>query len=186
MSSALLDNPSQQLIVVDSKGKETRKVIDRKSAHSTPGIKHLAIQILVFNSKNELILHERPLKKVGGGVLDAPTTHILSGETKEDSCRRCLLNEYGIFQKIPINVLGGYSYEKDYGDGSCENEFCLAAYCTYDGELNPDNSHAPKIIKVAAKQVTKELNADSKKYPIWFKETVEIVAKDKEGKKFFD
>ena len=104
MSKGLEDKPSQEMILVNSEGKETGSIMDRKTCHTTPGIKHLAIQILLFNANNELILHERPLKKVGGGVLDSPTTHVLNGETPESAARRCLLDEYGVSEEIPITV----------------------------------------------------------------------------------
>ena len=185
MSAGLSDNPHQQLILVDAAGKELGRTIDRKSAHTTPGRKHLAIQVLVFNSGNELVLHERPLKKVGGGVLDAPTTHVLKGEGTEQAARRCLRDEYGIAAKIPLVILGGCSYEKDYGDSSCENEFCLAAYCVYAGAIKPRAEHAPAVMAVSAKEVLMGINSGSAKYPVWLKETVGIVAKDREGGKFF-
>ncbi len=185
MNAGLLDNPQQKLISVDKSGKEISGTIDRGFAHTTPGIKHLAIQVLVFNSKKELVLHERPLKKVGGGVLDAPTTHVLFGETKEQAAMRCLRNEYGIAEKLKVKILGGYSYEKDYGDGSCENEFCIAAFSVFDGNITPSKEHAGKIINVPAKEVLKEINSAQKKYPVWFKETIKIVSEDALGKKFF-
>ncbi|MBI4210833.1 MAG: NUDIX domain-containing protein [Candidatus Diapherotrites archaeon] len=185
MSAGLLDNPNQQLICVDANGIETGAVLDRRSAHSAPGTKHLAIQVLVFNKKNELVLHERPLKKVGGGVLDAPTTHVLAGETKEAAARRCLLAEYNISKKIPIKILGGYSYEKDYGDGSCENEYCLAAYCVYPGKITPAAEHAGMVFNVKASNVARELASGSLKYPVWLAETIKLVQNDSEGKKFF-
>lgn len=184
MSAGLSDNPAQQLIGVDSAGRETGKTIDRKSAHIAPGHKHFAIQVLVFNSKNELVLHERPINKVGGGVLDAPTTHVLAGETKQAAAQRCLRNEYGI-PKTDITVLSGYSYEKDYGDGSCENEYCLAAFTVYAGKIIPDKDHAPAVVNVPAKRVLEDIRSGSSRYPVWLKETVGIVAKDSEGKKFF-
>lgn len=183
MSAGLLDKPSQKLTCVDSSGRETGEVIDRRSAHTSPGVKHLAIQVLVFNDKKELVLHERPLKKVGGGVLDAPTTHVLHGESKEEAARRCLKAEYGIEGEIPVKILGGFSYEKDYGDGSCENEYCIAAFVEFGGEISPDKEHSDKIDNVSAKKVSASLG--SGKYPVWFGETVRIVLKDGSGKKFF-
>ncbi|MAG18187.1 MAG: hypothetical protein CL944_01800 [Candidatus Diapherotrites archaeon] len=184
MSETLEDQPNQEMILVDSDGNPNGKILDRKTAHSTPGTKHLAIQVLVFNANNELILHERPLKKVGGGVLDSPTTHVLNKETKEQAGKRCLSVEYGIPNDIEMKVLNGFSYEKDYGDGSCENEFCLAAFISYSGEINHNAEHAGKIVNVPAKQVLEELETD--KYPVWFKEVVKIVQADSEGKKFFE
>ncbi len=185
MNAKLFDNPQQKLICVDSKGRETGKIVDRKTAHSSPGTKHLAIQVLLFNSKKELILHERPVKKVGGGVLDAPTTHILHGETEEEAAHRCLKDEYGITEKIPVIVLGGFSYEKDYGDGTCENEFCLAAFAAFGGKISHSSEHALKIVNEPAKKVALEIGNGSGQYPIWLKETVKIVSGSKDGKKFF-
>ena len=57
------------MICVNPDGRQTGRVVDRKTAHTSPGVKHLAIQILVFNSKKEMILQERPMRKVGGGAL---------------------------------------------------------------------------------------------------------------------
>lgn len=176
MSTVLLDNPRQQLICVDAGGRENGKTVDRKTAHTSPGTKHLAVQILVFTPNDELVLHERPLKKVGGGVLDAPTTHVLKGETVEEAARRCLRNEYGITQKIPVTILGGYSYEKDYGDGSCENEYCLTAYVVYDRKIVPDRGHVGKVVNVQAKKVLEEIRSGSKNYTVWLAETVKVVA----------
>lgn len=175
MSIALQDKPTQKLICVDNNGKATGKIIDRKSAHSTPGVKHLAIQILVFNSKKELVLHERPNKKVGGGVLDAPTTHILEGEKPTDAALRCLKNEYGITDKPPIQILEGYTYDRDYGDGSCENEFCLAAFTRYSGKITPNKEEVIRMVNINAEQVAKEIELDSNHYPVWFGKTVAIV-----------
>ena len=179
-----MDKPNQVMKLVDSTGKETTETLDRKSCHITPGKKHLAIQVLLFNAGNELILHERPLNKVGNGGLDSPTTHVLAGESSEESARRCLLDEYGINEEIPITVLSGFSYEKDYGDGTCENEFCLTAFAIFDGKIKPNKIHAPKINFISSKKVLEEIDSD--KYPIWFKETVNIVSKDENGKKFFE
>lgn len=185
MSQALEDNPTQSMILVDSEGHPNGEILDRKTAHSTPGKKHLAIQVLVFNRKKELILHERPLKKVGGGVLDSPTTHILSGETPEQAANRCLKDEYGI-SGANVKVLSGFSYENDYGDGSCENEFCLAAFIVSTKNIQPNSEHAEKISNIKASQVFQELESNPKKYPVWFKETVKIVMNDSDGKKFFE
>lgn len=184
MSPGLDDNPSQSMILVDSDGNPNGEILDRKTAHSTPGKKHLAIQVLVFTPNNELILHERPLKKVGGGVLDSPTTHVLSGETPQQAANRCLKDEYGISGEV--KVLSGFSYEKDYKDGSCENEFCLAAFIVSNGDISHNAEHAGKISNIKASQVSQELESAPDKYPVWFKETVRIVMADSKGKEFFE
>jgi isopentenyldiphosphate isomerase len=185
MSIALKDNPAQRLICVDLDGRETGRVVDRKTAHSTPGVRHLAIQILVFNSEKELVLHERPMTKVGGGVLDSPTTHVLSGETPAGAAERCLRNEYGISEKLKVKILKGFAYDRDYGDGSCENEFCLSAFVVYDGEIRPDREQIVRIVRLPAREVVRDLIARPENFPVWFKETVRFVKDDPEGARFF-
>ena len=181
----LLDHPEQRLICVDRDGRETGRVVDRKTAHTAPGVKHLAIQILVFSPKKELILHERPKKKVGGNVLDAPTTHVLAGETPKEAAARCLKNEYGIVDKLKIKILSGFSYEKEYGNGSCENEFCLAAFVEYAGKLQPNTEEAAKIVILPVGKVISELVYSPEIYPVWLKETMIRVKADPEAGKYF-
>ncbi|MFX1254251.1 MAG: NUDIX domain-containing protein [Promethearchaeota archaeon] len=187
MNLKLLDNPLQQLIVIDANGKETGQIVDRKTAHITPGVKHLAIQILVFTSQKDLILHKRPSKKVGGGdVWDAPTTHVLNGETRERAARRCLRDEYGITEKIPLSILSGFSYKKDYGDGTCENEYCIAAFVVYDGEIDGNHNHVEEIKTISISQIVEEITSKSQKYPVWFNETIQIVKLDPNAQKLFN
>jgi isopentenyl-diphosphate delta-isomerase len=185
MSEGLKDNPTQKLICVDLNGRETGKVVDRKTAHTAPGVKHLAIQILVFNSKKEFILHERPMTKVGGGVLDAPTTHVLVGETPAQAAARCLKSEYGIPDGQEIRIVAGYSYERDYFDGTCENEFCLAAYTLYDGKIVPNKAQVVTIVRIPTWEVVEDLILRPENYPPWFKDTVRVVKDDIDGGTFF-
>ncbi|MDE1865363.1 MAG: NUDIX domain-containing protein [Candidatus Micrarchaeota archaeon] len=185
MSQGLQDNPTQRLICVDHDGRETGRVVDRRSAHTAPGVKHLAVQILVLNSKGEIILHERPMTKVGGGVLDAPTTHVMAGETHMEAAVRCLKNEYGIAGRHRITILGGFSYEKDYGDGSCENEFCLAAYVVYDGIITPNGKEVPRVVRLPCPEFIQELISGPENFPPWLKDTVRIVRSDQNGGRLF-
>ena len=184
MSSPLDDRPNQKLICVDRSGNETGQIIERRNAHTAPGTKHLAIQVIVFDGKGNMILHERPARKVGGNTFDAPTTHVLAGETPDKAARRCVINEYNI-KPTEINMLGGVSYEKDYLDGSCENEYLLAAYTVYAGSKIKGSEEAPKIHYVKAGTVLKELKSNPQKYAAWFGMIVDIVWRDAAGKKLF-
>ncbi len=185
MGAGLQDNPTQRLICVDMDGRETGRIVDRKTAHSTPGVKHLAIQVLVFNSKGELILHERPMAKVGGGVLDAPTTHVLAGETPMEAAGRDLRNEYGISGKLDIRMLRGFPYYHDYGDGSCENEFCFSAFLVYDGPIRPNREEVARVVRLPAREVVQDLVARPENFSVWFKDTVRVVMADGEGGRLF-
>lgn len=169
---------SQKMVVVDAEGKPTGKIALRSEAHKSPGMKHLAIQVLLFNGKTELILHYRHGRKIGGNVLDAPTTHVLADETPDDAAWRCIRDEYSIKEKIPLKILGGFSYEKDYGDGTCENEYCLVAKADYSGKIKLNEKEAVGgIILMPFGQAKKEVKENPKKFPVWFLKSFEIAEK---------
>lgn len=184
MASPLDDRPNQNLICVDRNGNATGQIIDRRSAHTTPGTKHLAVQVIVFDGNGNIILHERPARKVGGNTLDAPTTHVLVGETPEKAALRCVTNEYKI-KPAGIIMLGGVAYDKDYKDGSCENEYLLAAYTVYNGPKINGSEEAPTIHYIKAAKVLDALRSNPQKYTVWFGMVVDIVRHDKVGKTFF-
>ncbi len=185
MSSPLDDRPNQKLICVDRNGNETGQIIERRSAHTAPGTKHLAIQVIVFDGKGNMILHERPSHKVGGNTLDAPTTHVLAGETPEKAALRCVANEYNL-KPAEIIMLGGVSYEKDYHDGSCENEYLLAAYTVYTGPKINGSEDAPTVHYIKASKVLEDLKSSPKKYAAWFGMVVDIIRHDGNGNLLFE
>jgi isopentenyldiphosphate isomerase len=186
MGVEVIDNPTQKLVCVDIDGRETGRVVDRRTAHTSPGVKHLAVQILVFTFKKEVILHERPMTKVGGGVLDAPTTHVWPGETHQQAAARCLKGEYGINAELQIKMLKGYTYDRSYDDGSCENEFCIAGFALYDGMVFPNKDHVVKIVRMPVKELMMELVSRPEIFPVWLRDTVRIVKEDPQARRFFD
>ena len=175
---------TQLLFAVDDRGKPLGRVVQRWDAHSTPGIKHLAFAILVLNKKGEFVLHVRPERKVGGNALDTPVSHILSNESKNEAMWRCLREEYGIEEKIPLGHFDGFSYYKDYGDGTCENEFCLVSIANYAGKIKPNAKEVDALVNLAAKKALHEVTAHPEKYTIWFVKSIELLAKDATGKKY--
>lgn len=176
---------SQMLIAVDQKGRPAGNV-QRWDAHTSPGVKHLAFAILVLNSKGEFILHMRPERKVGGSKLDTPVSHILSHETKNEAMQRCLKEEYGIESRVSFVHFDGFSYEKDYGDGTCENEFCLVSIAPFDGKMKPNEKEVVggKFYYLPAKKALKEVAQNPGKYTIWFVKAIELLAKDQTGRKY--
>ncbi len=176
----------QQLFKVDENGNQTNETIDRWTAHSGKGIKHLAFVIFVLTDKNEFILHKRPERKVGGGKWDTPASHILVGETKEKAMTRCLEEEYGTIGKLKFDHFNGYSYEETYDDGTCENEFCLVSICKYDGKIKPNPLEVTELKKLPAKKALNEWKNNSEKYTIWFNLAIELLSKNSKGKKYLE
>lgn len=176
---------SQLLFVSDEKGKLNGKFVQRWDAHSAPGVKHLAFAILVLNSKGEFVLHKRPGRKVGGGKLDTPVSHVLANETKNEAMWRCLKDEYGIEEHVPFVHFDGFSYYKDYGDGTCENEFCLVSIARYDGKIKPNEKEVEgKLVYLPARKALQEIKKNPDKYPVWFIKSIELLSKDSTGRTY--
>ena len=174
------------LQVVDNFGKPTGNFVERERAHEKKGIKHLSLQILVFNSKNELILHRRAESKLGGNALDIPTTHILKEETRDQAGKRCLRKEYGITIELDqIQLEGGFSYEYDFGDGTSENEYSVANIVIYDGEIivDPEEIYEGPITK-HIKEVIEEIHTNLDEYTLWFQELIKIFMNSSKSERF--
>lgn len=181
----LEERAQQKMQLVDDSGKPTGEVTERYKAHATPGKKHLAIQILVFNPNGELVLHRRSSRKIGGDTWDAPTTHVLAGETRDEAAWRCVEDEYGVKERIPLINLGGFSYERDYGDGTSENEFCLVSILKFGGEVraNAGQMHGEPICRKVG-EVIQELKIKPNEYPPWFHLTMRVFLESPKNKEF--
>jgi len=187
MNKKLLDRAEQKMRVTDAEGNETGEIARRADAHATPGIKHLAFLVFVVNEKNEFVLHKRIAKKVGANAIDSPVSHVLEGETVEQAVHRALKHEYGIEEKLPVLNLGGFSYEQDYGDGTCENEYCLCLVVSYAGELKPNPEEIEgKLILIPTKEAIEDAKKNREKYEVWFHPAIEIFEKHLEAKKFIE
>ena len=124
-------------------------------------------------------------RKVGGNALDTPVSHILANESKNEAMWRCLREEYGIEERTPLLHFDGFSYYKDYGGGTCENEFCLVSIADYGGPFKPNGKEVDGgLVFLPAKKALAEVTNRPEKYTIWFVKSVELLAKDRTGRKY--
>jgi isopentenyldiphosphate isomerase len=185
MNKKLVDRAKQRMRLVGEKGVETGEIAERWECHKSPGKKHLAFLVFVINGKKEFALHRRASSKVGEGKLDSPVSHVLAGETLEGAVHRCLGHEYGIAKKLPVDNYGGFSYEKDYDDGTCENEYCLVLSVEYDGELLPNKGEVEgEISFMPIKKALLESKQAPELFEVWFNLAVPVFEKSKLAKKY--
>lgn len=168
----LIDRAQQKLFIVDDEGQRTGEIVERWKAHTAPGVRHLAVGILVYNKNNEIILHKRLNTKVGGNTIDYPVSHVLQGETIEEACWRCLKHEYGIEERLPLTELFGFPYNYNYDDGTCENEYLLVFKIVYGGNIIPNTSEMEKdLITTSLHALIEDGEKNPDKYSIWFLHT---------------
>lgn len=185
MNEKLRDRAKQKLRVTDAAGNETGETVERAKAHASPGVKHLAFIVFVVNPKSEFALHRRASSKVGEGKIDSPVSHVLAGETLEDAVHRCLQHEYGIKERLSIKNHGGFSYEKDYNDGTCENEYCLVLSVEYHGSVTPNRDEIDgKIIWMPAREAIEQSKSCPERFEAWFNLAIPVFEKSESSAPF--
>lgn len=133
----------QIILGADESGNFTGEHFPKMVGHTREGRHHLAITVLVYNNKGEVLLQKRK-HKVFDNIWDfTGATHPLHGEdggdeTFEEATLRCLKVEYGI-DHVDLKNLGGFNYFAKIG-ALCENEYCMMMVGEYNGEikLNPE------------------------------------------------
>ena len=118
-------NP-QTILAVDNSG-NFLEYIPKEDGHKGQGKRHLAIAVLINNSKGEVLLQKRK-HQIFDNIWDITgATHPLHLESGQDeslteATGRCLKEEWGI-EGILVKEAGVFNYFARYGD-YCENEHC--------------------------------------------------------------
>ncbi len=170
---------TEQVIEVDKEGVPTGKLISKAFAHTGRGRRHLAISILLYNRRGEVLLQHRK-HKIHNSIWDfTGSTHHLrkkdgSEETAQEATYRCLLREYGISKKIPLKILGGVSYFAQDGQ-LCENEYDIILTGEYDGKISPNKYVAYKYKWVDEQNFLDDVSENPKKYAPWVRLAMPLI-----------
>lgn len=167
----------QTILAVDEEGKFI-KYIPKPKGHEGVGRRHLAIAVMLENSKGEVLLQKRK-HKIFDNIWDITgATHPLhleeKDETLEEAAWRCLKDEYGITQKIPLKNLGAFKYFSQDGK-NCENEYCYLLVGEYNGQvsLNPEAGYEYKWREKG--EFIKDIKMNPGKYSPWAKEAIKLL-----------
>lgn len=175
---------NQIIIVCDDKGNPTGEYIPKMAGISGEGIKHLAITVVLYNQKEEILLQKRK-HLVFDSLWDLTASTDLSHlENKNDSfleaAERCLKKEYSISNLVLQNQ-GGFSYFAPYHTAQgdfCENEYDVIMTGEYDGEvkMNPEVGYEYKWME--KQDFLKDIESNPQNYTPWAIEGVKLL-KDK-------
>lgn len=130
---------------------ERDEVIGRKlrSEVHRLGLRHRAVHVLVFNSRGEIFLQKRSLKKDRQpGVWDSSASgHVDSGEEYDVCAVRELQEEIGLAVKAPLELLF-----KINACGETDQEFVRVYRCQSEGpfQLNAEEIDRGEWFKPAA------------------------------------
>src|SRR6266550_4913641 len=161
----------QTLLLADDKGNHTGEYVKKEDAHRGKGRKHLAISVLLYNDKGEILIQRRK-HKIHDDIWDfTGSTHHLhrndgTDETSEEATYRCLSDEYGINEKIPLEIVGAVDYFA--ADGKfCENEHDIVVVGKYNGKVKPNMEVAYQSKWIDEGDFLKDVKNNSNNYASW-------------------
>lgn len=170
----------QIILVSDNQGNFTGEYIPKEVGHTGEGKHHLAITVLLYNSKGQVLLQQRK-HKVFDDIWDfTGSTHPLHkkngrDESFEGATLRCLKREYDI-DDVKVKKVGSFNYFADYGS-LCENEHCAMMIGKYDGELkmNPEVGYSYKWME--REEFLADIEKNPQKYAPWTVEGTKLLKK---------
>jgi isopentenyl-diphosphate delta-isomerase len=117
----MTQNPIEQVILVDSNDQPIG-TMEKLRAHEE-GLLHRAFSVFVFNSKGELLIHQRAAHKYHSGGLWTNTccSHPRPGEETEIAAHRRLMEEMGM--QCSLEHAFSFTYKSTFDNNLTEHEF---------------------------------------------------------------
>ncbi len=166
----------QIILACDDNG-NFQEYIPKEVGHTGQGRRHLAITVLVYNSKGQCLLQRRK-HKVFDNIWDfSASTHPLhtdSGdESLEEATLRALKEEYEI-EDITLKKMGSFNYFAKTGE-LCENEHDHILTGEYNGEFELNSGVAYEAKWVDKKEVLSDMESNPQKYTVWSLEGLKVL-----------
>jgi isopentenyl-diphosphate Delta-isomerase len=155
------------VILVNENDQEVGQM-EKLEAHQK-GALHRAFSILIFNSKNELLLHQRADDKYHSGGLWTNTccSHPRIGEETLDAANRRLNEEMGF--NTQLTPAFKFIYIAELDAGLTEHELDHVFIGHFEGDFIPNPKEVQNTKWLSISQIQKEINALPESYTEWFK-----------------
>lgn len=123
------------------------------------GLIHRSVYVIVLNSRGEVFLQRRSLKKdlYPGYYACSSSGHVEYGESYEEAARRELMEELGI--NAPLKEVCKFKCFSDI-----EREISALFICHYDGPLKPNSDEISGGEFVSIKDLRRILERGEKKF----------------------
>jgi isopentenyl-diphosphate delta-isomerase len=159
----------EEVILVDENDQQIGQ-IEKIEAHRK-GELHRAFSIFIFNSKGDMLLQQRALKKYHSGGLwtNACCSHPRPGEDTHEAAQRRLKEEMGI--DAPIEKIFDFTYKATFDNGLTEHEFDHVFIGYYDGEVDINHDEVENYAFAKMQRIRDTLPAKSHEfmYTAWFR-----------------
>ncbi len=142
--------------------------MEKMEAHER-GLLHRAFSIFLFNTRGELLLHQRAHDKYHSGGLWTNTccSHPRDGETVEEAAHRRLMEEMGMEANMERAFHFIYRAELDHDLTEHELDHVLTGVTDAEPRINPEEVAAYRY--VALDELSDELAAHPERFTAWFR-----------------
>ncbi len=145
-------------------GYEEKMEVHRK------GLLHLAFSVLIFNSKDELLLQKRSEGKYHSPALWTNTCcgHPHPGEELREAAQRRLTEEMGFHADLTHRFT--FHYKAGFPNGLYENEIDHVFFGLYEGEISPDPDEVSEYRWIEMDLLQSDAGETPENYTVWFRE----------------
>jgi len=142
--------------------------MEKLEAHQK-GVRHRAFSIFIFNSKGEMLLQKRALRKYHSPGLwsNACCSHPFPSEEIQVAALRRLQEEMGFTS--PIEEAFHFSYNISFENGLTENEIDHVFVGKYDGELSANPEEIADYTYRSMEEIRQDLIDKPERYTAWFR-----------------
>lgn len=155
------------VLLVNKKDQEIG-TMEKMEAHQK-GLLHRAFSVFIFNSKGEMLIHQRSSKKYHSPGLWTNTccSHPRPKETVLDAASRRLDEEMGMSESL--TEIDSFIYHHKFDNGLVEHEFdhILTGISDALPSLNEDEVDSYKYMGIEDLEQSMKQNPDD--YTVWFK-----------------
>ncbi len=132
------------------------------------GLLHRAFSIFIFNSKGEMLLQQRALKKYHSPGLwsNACCSHPVVGENTGFAASKRLGEEMGF--SASIEEVFSFTYKTEFDNGLTEHEFDHVFAGEYEGDIVPNAEEVMDYCYMTMESIENSLASHPQKYTSWF------------------
>lgn len=157
----------EEFVVLVNEKDEELGIMEKQQAH-VKGVLHRAFSVLIYNSKGEMLIHQRAKSKYHSPLLwtNACCSHPRKGETYKEAAHRRLKEELGFDCELKEEF--NFIYKAKLND-LYEHELDYVFTGVYDGEINFNKDEVNACKWISVRELANEIEQNSEEYTVWFK-----------------
>ncbi|MFN8253157.1 MAG: isopentenyl-diphosphate Delta-isomerase [Ferruginibacter sp.] len=141
---------------------------EKMKAHQE-ALLHRAFSVFIFNSRGEMLLQQRAVKKYHSGGLwtNACCSHPYEGQDTRAAAEKRLQEEMGF--TTPLSKAFEFVYKAPFENGLTEYEYDHVFVATYEGPVNPHPEEVMDFCYMDMDAIRTSIASHPQRYTEWFK-----------------